>query len=68
MFGDSNGQIKLRTKQKFKFLSATYEYSPNQLGKIWNWVATTVFYNSHDIMSLCKMLLLIWKDYSQNNI
>ena len=24
MFGDFNGQIKLRTKQKFKFLSATY--------------------------------------------
>ena len=23
MFGDSSGQIKLRTKQKFKFLSAT---------------------------------------------
>ena len=23
MFGDSNGQIKLRAKQKFKFLSAT---------------------------------------------
>ena len=24
MFGDSNGQIKLRAKQKFKFLSATH--------------------------------------------
>ena len=24
IFGDSNGQIKLRAKQKFKFLSATY--------------------------------------------
>ena len=23
MFGDSNGQIKLRAKQKFNFLSAT---------------------------------------------
>ena len=23
MFGDANGQIKLRAKQKFKFLSAT---------------------------------------------
>ena len=23
MFGDSNGQIKLRAKQKYKFLSAT---------------------------------------------
>ena len=23
MFGDSNGQIKLRAKEKFKFLSAT---------------------------------------------
>ena len=23
MFGDFNGQIKLRTKQKFKFLSVT---------------------------------------------
>ena len=26
MFGDSNGQIKLRAKQKFKFLSATNAY------------------------------------------
>ena len=26
MFGDSNGQIKLRAKQKFKFLSATVLY------------------------------------------
>ena len=25
MFGDFNGQIKLRTKQRFKFLSATTE-------------------------------------------
>ena len=27
MFGDSNGQIKLRAKQKFNFLSATVCYS-----------------------------------------
>ena len=37
MFGDSNGQIKLRAKQKFKFLSAT-DLSPFEVrspGRSW---------------------------------
>ena len=42
MFGDFNGQIKLRAKQKSKFLSATDAVSvinnPNRQGKIYNFV------------------------------
>ena len=47
MFGDYNGQIKLRAKQKFKLLSATNEYSKliqkeyktrhNWMGKVIYW-------------------------------
>ena len=44
MFGDSNGQIKLRAKQKYKFLSAT-----NLSFILWKMITENLYYLWKDL-------------------